>query len=229
VAAGSAAFMFRRIIVRELLTATLAPGTTEETATVVPRTTEDSEVKKEKTTKREGNEQRSLARPQPRRLEEGIPLGLFNKKERLTFDGLENLTRFMVSPQHSMGKGYARRPCDICWDGKTLRDTNEGVLSTYCAGCATLNEPFALEETKMEVWDRAKEMAILLPQELRTKNWVRATRKKRQYVSYYFKDGLGQNRRPVPPGEELTEEDLLQIRDINNPPERQVVVHGKPY
>jgi hypothetical protein len=97
-------------------------------------------------------------------LEEGIPMGLVNKKERLTFDGLENLTRFMVSPQHSMGDGYARRPCDNCWDGKTLRVTDEGVLSTYCAGCATLKEPFALKETKMEVWDRAKEMAILLPQ-----------------------------------------------------------------
>jgi hypothetical protein len=190
---------------------------------VVPRTTEKSEVKKEKTTKREGNEQRSLAR-----LEEGIPIGLVNK-ERLTFDGLENLTRFMVSLQHSMGDGYARRPCENCWDGKTLRDTNKGVLSTYCTGCKTLNEPFALEETKMEVWDRAKEMAILLPQELRPKNWARATRKERQYVSYYFKDGLGQNRRLVLPGEELAEEDLVQIRDINNPPERQVVVHGKPY
>jgi hypothetical protein len=33
----------------------------------------------------------------------------------------------------------------------------------------------------------------------------------------------------VLPGEELAEEDLVQIRDINNPPERQVVVHGKPY
>jgi hypothetical protein len=133
-------------------------------------------------------------------LEEGIPMGLVNKKERLAFDGLENLTRFMVSPQHSMGDGNARRPCDNCWDGKTLRDTDEAVLSTYCTVRATLNEPFALEETKMEVWDRAKEMAILLPQELRPKNWARATRKERQYVSYYFMDGLGQNRRSVPPG-----------------------------
>jgi hypothetical protein len=229
VAAGSASFMFRRRITRELLTATLAPGTTEETVTMVSRTTEESEVEMEKTTKREGNEQRSLARPQTRRQEEGIPMGLVNKKERLIFDRLENLTRFMVSPQHSMGDGYAGRPCDNCWDGKTMRDTDEGVLSTYCTGCATLNELFASEETKMEVWDRAKEMAILLPQELRPKNWVRATRKERQYVSYYFKDGLGQNRRPVLPGEELAEEDLVQIRDINNPPERQVVVHGKPY
>jgi hypothetical protein len=157
-------------------------------------------------------------------LEEGIPMGLVNKKERLTFDGLENLTRFMVSPQHSMGDRCARRLCDNCWDGKTLRDTDEGVLSTYCAEYATLKEPFASEETKMEVWDRAKEMAILLPQELRPKNWARATRKERLYVFYYFKDGLGQNRRPVPLGE-----DLVQIADINNPPEKQVVVYGKPY
>jgi hypothetical protein len=116
-------------------------------------------------------------------------MGLVNKKERLTFDGLENLTRFMVSPQYSMGDGYANRPWDNCWDGKTMRDTDKGVLSTYCTGCATLNEPFASEETKMEVWGRAKEMAILLPQELRLKNWVRATRKERQYISYYFNDG----------------------------------------
>jgi hypothetical protein len=69
---------------------------------------EESEVTKEKTTKKEGNEQRSLARPRARSLEDGIPMGQVNKKERLTFDGRENLTRFMVSPQHSMGDGYAR-------------------------------------------------------------------------------------------------------------------------
>jgi hypothetical protein len=80
VVAGSAAFMYRQRIARELLTATLAQRTTEETATVMPRTTEETEVKKEKTTKREGNEQRSLATPQPMRLEEGIPMGLVNKK-----------------------------------------------------------------------------------------------------------------------------------------------------
>jgi hypothetical protein len=151
VAAGSAAFMFRQRIAREILTATLAPETTEETATVVARTTEESEVKKEKTTKKEGNEQRSLARPRTMRLEEGIPMGLINKKEMLTFDGLENLSRFMVSPQHSMGDRYARRPCKNCWDGKRIRDTDKGVISTYCTGCATLNEPFASEEMKMEV------------------------------------------------------------------------------
>jgi hypothetical protein len=67
------------------------------------------------------------------------------------------------------------------------------------------------------------------PWELRPKNWARATRKERQYVSYHFKDGLRQNRRPVPPGEDFTEEDLVQIADIKNPPERQVVVYGKPY
>jgi hypothetical protein len=209
VAAGSAAFMFRRRIAMELVAATVAPRATEETATLVPRTTEETEGKKEMATKREGNEQRSQARPRPMTLEEGIPMGQVNKKERLAFDGLENLKRFMLRPQHSMGDGYARRPCNNCWDGKTLRDTDEGVLSTYCTGCATLNEPFASEETKMEVWDGAKEMAILLPQELRPKNWAGASRKERQYVSYYFKDGLGQNRRPVPPGEDLSEDDVL--------------------
>jgi hypothetical protein len=49
VAAGAAAFMFRRRIVRELLAATLAPRTTEEIATVVPTTAEESKVEKEKT------------------------------------------------------------------------------------------------------------------------------------------------------------------------------------
>jgi hypothetical protein len=156
-------------------------------------------------------------------------MGLVNKRDETTFQGLENLTKFMVSPQHSMSDGYARRPCHNCWDGKSTRDVNEGVLSTYCTGWATLNEPFASEEKKMEVWDRAKEMAILLPQEIRPKNCARATRKERMYIGYYFKDGLGQNRRLVLPGEEPTQEDFVQIRDINNPPEKQVVIHGKPY
>jgi hypothetical protein len=105
VSAGSAAFMFRRRIARELLAATLAPRTTEETATVVPTTTEESEVKKEKTTRREDNKQRSLARPHERRQEEGIPMGLVNKRERRTFDGLENLTRFMVSRSTAWATG----------------------------------------------------------------------------------------------------------------------------
>jgi hypothetical protein len=140
----------------------LAPRTTEEIATVVPTTAEESEVEKEKTTGtkhkehrararshewREDNEQRSLARPHEKRQEDGIPMGLVNKREKRTFEGLENLTRFMVSPHHSMGDGYARRLCDNFWDGKTTRDVDEGVLSTYCTGCATLNEPFASEET----------------------------------------------------------------------------------
>jgi hypothetical protein len=210
VAARSASFMFRLRIAMELVAATLAPRMTEETATLSTRTTEETKGKKETATKKERNEQRLQARPRPMMPEKGIPMGVVIKKERLTFDGLENLARFMVIPQHSMGDGYVRRPCNNCWDGKTLRDTDKGVLSTYCAGCETLKEPFASEETKMEVSDRAKEMAILLPQELRPKNWARAKRKERQYVSFYFKDGLGQNRRPVPPGEDLTEEDLCR-------------------
>jgi hypothetical protein len=92
-----------------------------------------------------------------------------------------------------------------------------------------LNEPFASEENKMEVWDRAKEMAILLPQELRPKNCARPTRKERMYIGYYFKDGQGQNRRPGLPGEEPTQDDFVQIRNINNPPEKQVIIHRKPY
>jgi hypothetical protein len=43
VVAGSAAFMFRRRIAMELVAATVAPRTTEETATLVPRRTEETE------------------------------------------------------------------------------------------------------------------------------------------------------------------------------------------
>jgi hypothetical protein len=116
-----------------------------------------------------------------------------------------------------------------CSSYALLLDMRSDVLSTYCTGYARLNELFASKEKKMEVWDRAKEMVILLPKELRPKNYARATRKERMYVGYYFKDGLGQNRRPVLPGEEPTQEDFVQIRNINNPPEKQVVIHGKPY
>jgi hypothetical protein len=63
--------MFRRRIAMELVAATLAPRTTEET-----------EGNKETATKEEGNEQRPQARPRPMTLEEGIPMGLVNKKER---------------------------------------------------------------------------------------------------------------------------------------------------
>jgi hypothetical protein len=50
VAAGAAAFMFRRRIMTELFAATLAPRTTDEIAMVVQTTTEEPEVKKEKAT-----------------------------------------------------------------------------------------------------------------------------------------------------------------------------------
>jgi hypothetical protein len=127
VAAGAAAFMFRQRIMTELFAATLMPRMTEEIATVVQTTTEEPEVKNEKAngTKhrgqrsrtrshewREDNEQRSLARPHEMKQEDSIPMGLVNKREKQTFEGLENLTKFMVSPQHSMGDGYGRRPCD---------------------------------------------------------------------------------------------------------------------
>jgi hypothetical protein len=123
VVAGSAACMFRRMIAMELVAATLAPRMIEET-----------EGKKETATKKEENGQRTQVRPRPMTLEEGIPMGLVNKKERLTFDGLENLSRFMVSPQHSMRDVGARRPCDKCWDGKTLRDTDEGSYQPTVRG-----------------------------------------------------------------------------------------------
>jgi hypothetical protein len=49
----------------------------------------------------------------------------------------------MISPQHSMGDGYARRKCDNCGDGKATRDVKEGVLLTLCTGCETRKGPFA--------------------------------------------------------------------------------------
>jgi hypothetical protein len=142
---------------------------------------------------------------------------------------MEKLTKFMVSPQHSMGNGYARRTCDNCWDGKSTRDIDEGVLPTLCTGCKTRKGPFASEPKQIEVWERAKEMATLLPQELRPRNCARVTKKERMYIGYYFKDGLGHNEKTVWTEEEPTQEDFVQILDIINPPEKQVVYHGKPY
>jgi hypothetical protein len=135
----------------------------------------------------------------------------------------------MVSPQHSMGDGYARRKCDNCWDGKSTRDVDKGVLPTLCMGCETRKGPFASEQKQKEVWERAKEMATLLPQELRPRNCARETRKESMYIGYYFKDGLGHDEKTGQTEEEPMHEDFVQIHDINNPPEKQVVNHGKPY
>jgi hypothetical protein len=175
VAAGAAVFMFRRRIITGLVAATLRPRTTDKIAAVVQTTTEEHEFKKEKATGTKHRGQRSRTRPHERRQQDGIPMGRVNKKEERTFEGLEKLTKFMVSPQHSMGDRYARRPCDNCWDGKSTRDIDEGVLPTLCTGCKTRKGPFASEQKQMEVWERAKEMATLLPQELRPRNCARAT------------------------------------------------------
>jgi hypothetical protein len=72
-------------------------------------------------------------------------------------------------------------------------------------------------------------MATLLPQELRPRNCARATKKERMYIGYYFKDGLGHNKKTGRTEEEPTQEDFVQILDINSPLEKQVVNHGKPY
>jgi hypothetical protein len=142
VAAGAAVFMFRKRIITGLVAATLGPRTTEEITAVVQAATEEHEVKKEKATGTKQKGQRSRTRP--------------HKKEERTFKGLEKLTKFMVSPQHSMGDGYARRPCNNCWDGKSTWDIDEGVLPTLCTGCETRKGPFASEQKQMEVWERAK-------------------------------------------------------------------------
>jgi hypothetical protein len=90
VAAGAAVCMFRKKIITGLLAATLGPRTTEPITAVVQATTEEHEVEKEKATGTKQKGQRSRTRPQ--------------KKEERTFD-MEKMTKFMVSPQHSMGNG----------------------------------------------------------------------------------------------------------------------------
>jgi hypothetical protein len=140
VAAGATVFMFRKRIITGLVAATLGPRTTEKITAVVQATTEEHKVKKEKATGAKQKGQRSRTRP--------------HKKEERTFEGLEKLTKFMVSPQHSMGDGYAIRPCDNCWDGKSTRDIDKGVLPTLCTGCETRKGPFASEQKQIEVWER---------------------------------------------------------------------------
>jgi hypothetical protein len=140
--------MFRKTIITGLLAATLGPRTTENITAGVQATTEDNglgrvknwenlftetsrgkpEVKKGKATGARQKGQRSRTKPQ--------------KQEESSFN-LEKLTKFMVSPQHSMGDGYARRKCDNCWDGKLTRDADKGVLPTLCTGCETRKGPFA--------------------------------------------------------------------------------------
>jgi hypothetical protein len=61
---------------------------------------------------------------------------LREKKEESSFD-LDKRTKFMISQQHSMGDGYARRKCDNCGDGKSTRDADKGVLATLGTGCET--------------------------------------------------------------------------------------------
>jgi hypothetical protein len=137
-----------------------------------------------------------------------------------------------------MGDGYARRKCDNCWDGKLTRAANRGVLPTLCTGCETRKGPFPSEQKQQEVWGRAKEMAMLLPKELRQRNCARATRKKRMYVGYYFpeeylakyKDGLGQDEKTGRTEQgKMHDEDFVQIHDVSSPPEKEAVKHGKPY
>jgi hypothetical protein len=148
------------------------------------------------------------------------------KEEETSFD-MEKLTKFMISPQHSMGDGYARRKCDNCWEGKAIRDDDEGVLPTLCTGCETRKGPFASEQKQQQVWGRAKEMAMLLPKELRPRNCAKATRKERMYIGYFFpKEYLAKYN-----SEQGTmhNEDFVQIHDVSSPPEKEAVQHGKPY
>jgi hypothetical protein len=230
VAAGVAAFMFRKTIITGLLAATLGPRATEITAGMQAATdasggrvkswenlsTETShgkpEVNKEKATGASQKGQRSRKKPK--------------KEEETSFD-MEKLTKFMISPQHSMGDGYAWRKCDNCWDGKSTRDADKGVLPTLCTGCETRKGPFASEQKQQEVWGRAKEMATLLPKELRPRNCARATKKERMYVGYYFpKEYLAKYN-----SEQGTmhDEDFKQIHYVSSPPEKEAVQHGKPY
>jgi hypothetical protein len=64
------------------------------------------------------------------------------------------------------------------------------------------------EQKQQEVWERAKEMATLLPQHLRPRNCTRATRKEE---------------------EPMMHEDFVQIHDVSSPLEKEAVKHKKPY
>jgi hypothetical protein len=225
--------MFRKTIITGLLAATLGPRATEITPGV-QATTDDSgdrvknwenlltetsrgkpEGKKEKATGASQKGQSSRTKPQ--------------KEEESSFD-LEKLTKFMISPQHSMGNENAMRKCNNCWDGRSTRDADKGVLPTLCTGCETRKGPFASEQKQQEVWERAKEMATLLPQELRPRNCARATRKERMYVGYYFKDGMGHDEKTGRTEEgPMHDKDFVQIHDVSSPPEKEVGQHGKPY
>jgi hypothetical protein len=170
----------------------------------------EQEVKKEKATGASKKVHRQQRKPQ----------------KEPAFD-MEKLTKFMISPQHSMGDGYARRKCDNCWDGKAVRDDDEGVLPTLCTGCETRKGPFASQQKQLQVWGRAKEMATLLPKELRPKNCARATRKERMYIGYYFpKEYLAKYNREQGAGHE---EEFVQIHDVSSQQEKEAVQHGKPY
>jgi hypothetical protein len=140
---------------------------------------------------------------------------------------MEQLTKFMISPQHSMGDGYAKRKCDTCWDGKSARDDDEGVLPTLCTGCETRKGAFATQEKQLQVWGRAKEMATRLPKELRPKNCARATRKERMYIGYYFpKQYLYEYNKKHGT---THEEEFVQIHDVSDNQEKEAVKYGKPY
>jgi hypothetical protein len=75
------------------------------------------------------------------------------KEEESSFD-LEKRTKIMISPQHSMGDGYARRKCDNCGDVKATRDADKGVLPTLCTGCETRKGPFASEQKHSDSEER---------------------------------------------------------------------------
>jgi hypothetical protein len=227
-AAGAAAFVFRKQIMTALLTTTLGPKAAEFTARTRAATDETGasvrswESRPAATSRKEAELEkvRDAGATKKGHRQQKKP-----KKEKAF--NMEELTKFMISPQHSMGDAYARRKCDDCWDGKSVRDEDEGVLPTICTGCKTRKGASATQAKQLQVWGRAEEMATLLPADLRPKNCAKATKKERMYIGYYFpkqyfyeydqKHGTKQ-------GEEFVEMD-----DVTDNQEKEAVKYGKPY
>jgi hypothetical protein len=114
------------------------------------------------------------------------------KEEESSFD-LEKRTKFMISPQHSMGDGYARRKCDNCWDRKSTRDADEGVLPTLCTGCETRKGPFAWEQKPSDSDERTATTRRTLRgstgRKRRKKILFPQLRKKRRRVPWTWRSG----------------------------------------
>ncbi len=227
-AAGAAAFVFRKQIMTALLTTTLGPRAAEFTARRhAPTDDSGGSVKSwESQPAATSRKEEELEKVKDAGATKKVHRQQKKPKKEKAFD-MEELTKFMISPQHSMGDAYARRKCDDCWDGKSARDDDEGVLPTICTGCKTRKGASATQAKQLQVWGRAEEMATLLPADLRPKNCAKATKKERMYIGYYFpKQYLYEYNQKHGTKHE---EEFVQIDDATDNQEKEAVKYGKPY